>query len=325
MLQTINLFFEKAMPILTPLIVLLGVTTLTGFSVFSNWVPWIFAFISFSSCLGFNLLDAKRAFSRPLPVIICMVILQLVMPALAYAAGISFFSGDVYTIAGLVLTFIIPTGVVTLMWVSIYGGNVGLTLVIVLTNTLLSPVLVPFTLKLLFGAQVSIDALGLVNGLLWMIAVPSILGIIVNRVTEGRSKVVGKKLAPFSKLGLMFVILINSAVVSPYFERVDAKLIFLFLIVFALACIGYVMGFFLAILLKWEKSSAISFMYNCGMRNTGVGAALAVTYFPPPAVLPVVLAIVFQQFLASLAGQLADNYFFGKNSIFDFLRLKKTG
>ncbi|MNJ80971.1 hypothetical protein D3C77_795600 [compost metagenome] len=40
------------------------------------------------------------------------------------------------------------------------------------------------------------------------------------------------------------------------------------------------------------------------MRNISAGAVLAVTYFPAPVAVPVVLGMVFQQTLASLAGYL---------------------
>ncbi|MDC3416086.1 bile acid:sodium symporter family protein [Aquibacillus salsiterrae] len=309
MLQKTNQFLEKAMPFLIPGIVVLGITIFSGVSSISHWVQWIFAFISFSSCLGFKLSELKRAVSKPLPVFTCFLILQLVMPAIAYVAGIVFFPGDDLTITGLVLTFTIPTGVVTLMWASIYGGNIGLSLLIVLANTLMSPILVPFTLELLMGAKVSIDVYGLVLGLLKMIVIPSILGVIVNRTLNERSRSLSKVLAPFSKISVMTVILINSAVVSPFFQDVNPRLLFLFLIVFGLGCTGYLLGFFISVLFKWEKGYMISIMYNSGMRNTGVGAALAVTYFAPATALPIVLAIIFQQFIASIAGQLVKKYY----------------
>lgn len=309
MLQSVNYVLEKTMPFLIPVIVIMGVTVFSSLSTLSHWVQWTFAFISFSSCLSFKLNEVKHAISKPLPAIICITILQFVMPVLAFTVGQVFFIEDIYTVAGLVLMFTIPTGVVTLMWVSIYGGRVGLSLVIVLVHTLLSPLLVPFTLNMLIGAQVTIDVPGLMHGLLWMIVIPSVLGMMVNHFTKGKSKRLGKRLAPVSKLCIMFVILINSAVVSPYFEVITGKIVTIFLLVFALACVGYFIGFLVPISLKWERSTAISVMYNSGMRNTGVGAALAVTYFPPATALPVVLAVLFQQFLASFSGQLADKYF----------------
>lgn len=312
------------MPYLIPVLVVLGITVLSGMEVLAHWVKWVFAFISFSSCLSFRLNEVKTALSRPLPIIVCLVILQLLMPVLAFAAGHLFFAGDIYTIAGLVLMFTIPAGVVTLMWTSIHSGRVGLTLVIVLLNTLLSPLLVPLTLELLIGTRVTIDTFGLMNGLLWMIAIPSLLGMAVNHKAGGKANLLGKKLAPFTKLCVMFVVLINSAVVAPYFEQVNREVVFLFLLVFALACTGYVIGWFLPVRLNWDRSTVISLMYSSGMRNTGVGAALAVTYFPPATALPVVLAILFQQFLASFSGQLANKYFSRKNSRVHHLKAKKV-
>lgn len=41
---------------------------------------------------------------------------------------------------------------------------------------------------------------------------------------------------------------------------------------------------------------------NGGMRNISAGAVLAVTYFPAPVAVPVVLGMVFQQMMASLVG-----------------------
>lgn len=323
MLQSINYFLEKTMPYLIPVIVVIGVTIFSEVSAFSHWVQWIFAFVSFSSCLSFKLSDVKEAISRPFPVILCMVILQVIMPVIAYATGHLFFPDDIHTIAGFVLMFTIPTGVITLMWVSIYSGRVGLTLVIVLANTLLSPMLVPFTLNLLIGTRVSIDVPGLVEGLLWMIAIPSLLGMALNWATKGNSKALGKKLAPFSKVCVMLVILINSAVVAPFFEQINGKLILIFFLVFTLACAGYLIGLFFPLSLNLERSTVISVMFNSGMRNTGVGAALAVTYFPPATALPVVLAILFQQFLASFSGQLASK-FLDKRHIIGAIGIRKN-
>jgi predicted Na+-dependent transporter len=309
LLQRLNAFLQKWLPYLTPASVVLGVTILSGVSSFSFLVQWIFAFISFSSCLMLKLQDLKKAISHPLPIVVCLVILQVVIPLLAYGLGTLFFNGDVYTITGLVLAFSIPTGVITLMWVSIFKGNTAITLAIVLCNTMLSPLLVPFTLDVLLGAKVSMDAFGLMLGLFWMVVVPSLLGLCVNQIIKEKSIKLGATLAPFSKISMLLVILLNSAVVSPYFKQLNFKIVMIGLLVFSIACFGYVIGLFVGRLLKWEKDVAISLAFNSGMRNTGVGSALAITFFPPAVAFPIVIAIIFQQFLASVAGRLAHNYF----------------
>ncbi len=297
------------MPFLTPISVLLGVTILSEFSSLSFLVKWIFAFISFASCIGLKVQDLRQTLARPMPILVCLFLLQILIPIIAYGVGNLFFSGDIYTITGLVLAFTIPTGVISLMWVAVFGGNRAVTLAIVLINTILSPILVPFTLKLLVGAKVSMDSVGLMNGLLWMIVIPSLLGLFFNKITKEKTKELAATLAPFSKLGVMVVIIINSAVVAPYFRDMNFKIILLGILVFAVACFGYFSGLFVARILKWDQSVAISLMFNCGMRNNGVGAALAITYFPAAVAFPVVITIIFQQFLASLSGKIARSYF----------------
>ncbi|MDG5787228.1 bile acid:sodium symporter family protein [Evansella sp. AB-P1] len=309
MLQKLNAFLQKWMPIITPTTVVLGVTVFTFVQTYSFLVTWIFAFISFASCLGLNIKEIKKAMSKPLQIVACIALIQVLIPAVAFGAGHLFFSGDPDTITGLLLAFIIPTGVVSLMWVSIYNGNRALTLSIVLVNTMISPIVVPLTLSLLVGNQVQMDTFGLMSGLFWMIVAPSILGIIITKVIGENTKKVSSTLAPFSKLGVIFVILINAAVVSPYFTSIDGRVILIGTIVFFIACGGYLIGLITARIFGWDKAVAISFMFNSGMRNNGAGAALAVTYFPPSVAFPIVLAILFQQFLASVSGKIAHYYF----------------
>lgn len=297
------------MPYVTPLAVILGVTLFSGLSSYSYLVQWAFAFISFVSCLGLNISAIRKALSRPLPIIVCLLLLQVIMPLIALGIGTLFFSGDPYIIMGLVLAYIIPTGVVSLMWVSIYKGNKAVTLSIVLINTLLSPLLVPFMLNLYVGTQVSMDTVGLMSGLFWMIVAPSVLGVIATRIWKNEALKAASTLAPFSKLSLIFVILVNGAVVSPYLQNLNGTIIFIGFIILLISSLGYWIGLFIARLLRWDKTIAISLMYNNGMRNNGAGAALAAAFFPPAAAFPIVVAILFQQFLASIFGRLAHYYF----------------
>src|SRR6185312_10783700 len=97
-------------------------------------------------------------------------------------------------------------------------------------------------------------------------------------------------------------------VVSPFFKQMNGKTMILAVTVFLMACIAYLAGFIIAKLFKWDDQVAISLMYNSGMRNTGVGAALAVTYFPAAVAFPTITAVLFQQFLASMAGKLITIY-----------------
>lgn len=50
------------------------------------------------------------------------------------------------------------------------------------------------------------------------------------------------------------------------------------------------------------------------MRNLGAGTALAITYFPPNVVLPVILSMLFEQSLASLYGVILKRFNFGASN-----------
>jgi hypothetical protein len=87
------------------------------------------------------------------------------MPLWAWGVGHIAFQGDILTITGIVLSMVIPTGVTSVIWVSIYKGNIPLTLSIILIDTILSPVIVPYFLSLLIGEKVEMDFLGIMQGL----------------------------------------------------------------------------------------------------------------------------------------------------------------
>ncbi|MFX3623240.1 MAG: bile acid:sodium symporter family protein [Ectobacillus sp.] len=309
MLQTINGRLEKMMPLITPASVVLGVLFAVQLVPYTFLVPWIFAFMTFTGSLGSNFKSLKQVVLHPLPPIIVLVILHVLMPVWAWGFGQLAFSGDVHTIAGFVLAAAIPTGITSIIWVSVYKGDIVLALSIVLIDTLLSPIIVP-NLMLLFGEKaIDIDTWPMMKGLCIMVVVPSLLGMLLNQLTCGKAKeTAGVFLAPFSKLGLGAVVMINSASVAPYLANINFKLILIACSVFMIALSGYVLSWLIGKLLKWERDVIVTSMFTGGMRNISVGAVLAVTYFPAATAVPVILGMLFQQVLASSCGHLLGHY-----------------
>lgn len=301
MLARINNVLEKWMPAIAPASLLLGIALSEQLQPYKDVVPWIFAFMTFAGSLGTNFADLKRVILHPMPLLVCMLLLHVWMPFVAFGAGHLLFPDDVHTITGLTLAFIIPTGIISFMWVSIYRGNIALTLSIILLDTFLSPFVVPYTMEVLFGSKIHIDTWGMMRGLIYMVVLPSLLGMALNQLTKGRIKpVLGPKLAPFSKLGLVAVISINTSSVASSFVNLDAKLFAIIATVFVIAASGYAWGWLAARLFKWNRSIIVALTFNSGMRNISAGAVLALTYFPSPVVLPVIVGSLFQQLLASI-------------------------
>ncbi len=302
MITKLNSILEKRIAVITLLSVAIGVIVGKELERYTFLVPWFFAFFSFSSSLGLRISGIKEALKKPLPIVLCLLILYVIAPLVAFVFGFTLFPNDLYTIIGLVLAFTLPAGIVSLMWVSIYGGNRSLSLSIVIFSTLISPLIIPMTLSLLVGEEVLLDTFAIMSGIIWMVIIPSLLGITFHKLKANFSDTLKIRLSPFAKISLMFVIMLNSSVASPYFKEMNSKLFLIGVVVLVVSLLGFMVGFLTGKLFKLDREIQITLMFNSGIRNIGVGAAIAITYFPAPVVLPVVITILFQQVLASLCG-----------------------
>ncbi|GMA62872.1 bile acid:sodium symporter family protein [Alicyclobacillus fastidiosus] len=309
MLKNFNKLLEKILPLITPCSIVIGVLLGGRLAKFSDLSPLIFGFMTFAGSLNSKVSDLKRVFTRPLALILTLLILHLAMPLMALLVGHLFFRDDSYITTGLILSLVIPAGITSFIWVSIYNGDIGLTLSVILIDSLLSPLIVPLSMHLLVGTKVSMDTWSMMKGLFWMIVLPSIAGMFLNQRTGGTIKTtLGSKLAPLSKIGIAIVVAINGAVVGPYLKHFNMQLIELIIVVFLLSSLGYPVGLLTGKLFRLEKGAVVSMTFNGGMRNNNAGAVMAVTYFPSPVALPVILVMLFQQTLASIYGSLLKRH-----------------
>lgn len=308
-LTTFNKFIEKWMPIVTPLCLIVGILFANQLGPFIGCVPWLFAFMTFTGSLSSGFRDMKQVVLKPVSVLVCMFILHVWMPVLALGVGNLLFPHSPYLITGIVLEFVIPTGIVSLIWVNIYHGNSAHTLSIILIDTLIAPFLVPLTLKLLVGSNVQISILGMMKDLLFMIAIPALIAITCNHVTNGKVKTtLAPKLAPFSKISLILVVTINSTKVAPFIKHMNGTLVAVAVTILILAASGYVWGILVSRLLKQDNSILVSMMFNSGMRNISAGAVIAASFFPGEVMFPVMIGTLFQQILAGTFGHFLPHF-----------------
>lgn len=313
MLQKVNQQLVKMMPFITPVSVIAGVLLSSYLKDFSFLIPWIFAFMTFAGSLSSNFKSLKDIVVHPLPIFFALIILHVLMPIWAWGVGHLVYSHDAYTITGLILAMVIPTGITSFVWVSVYKGNIPMVLSIILIDTLLSPILVPLSLSLFMGQKIEMDSLDIIRGLLGMIVIPSFAGMLLNQLTKGKiTKRLGEPLAPFSKISLGFVVMLNGAVVAPYLRQISLELISIALVVFFIAFTGYLFSFLLGQLMFKDRNTVITLTFSGGMRNISAGAVIGVTYFPAAVAVPVVIGMLFQQILASLYGYFLNRYYHKK-------------
>lgn len=305
-LSRFNVFIEKWMPLVTPSCLFIGVIFAAWLGRFAPLVPWLFAFMTFAGSLSSGFRDMKKIAMHPISLIVVLLILHIVVPVTAFLVGSLIFD-DPLLVTGIVLEFIVPTGIVSLVWVNIYHGNSALTLSIILIDTLVAPFLVPFSQHVLMGSAVEISVAGMMKDLVLMIAVPALLAMALNHATRGRVKhTLSPKLAPFSKIGLILVVIINSTKVAPFFSQMTPALLLVTLVIFLLAVSGFFWGFLASKIFKEDNDGRVSMIFNSGMRNISAGAVIAGQYFPPEVMFPVMIGTLFQQILAAMAGFCLD-------------------
>lgn len=305
-LSRFNVFIEKWMPLVTPSCLFIGVIFAAWLGRFAPLVPWLFAFMTFAGSLSSGFRDMKKIAMHPISLIVVLLILHIVVPVTAFLVGSLIFD-DPLLVTGIILEFIVPTGIVSLVWVNIYHGNSVLTLSIILIDTLVAPFLVPFSLHVLMGSAVEISVAGMMKDLVLMIAVPALLAMALNHATRGRVKhTLSPKLAPFSKIGLILVVIINSTKVAPFFSQMTPALLLVTLVIFLLAVSGFFWGFLASKIFKEDNDGRVSMIFNSGMRNISAGAVIAGQYFPPEVMFPVMIGTLFQQILAAMAGFCLD-------------------
>ena len=308
--RQVNHFLDKMIPVITPLAIALGFL-LPGFFIHLRpYVIWLFAMMTFSGALKLKAREFGAAMRSPLPIFLFFAVSHIMMPLAAkFATAVFFENTDILT--GFVLLFSGPTAVSGLIWVSIFKGDKALCLTLILLDTLLAPLVVPGTVLLLMGAKTTMDMNGIALSLLFMVVIPTIIGVTINEASREKIPVlVCPYVDPFAKICLMLVIAANAAAVA--LPDADGKRSVQFndplVWKVAVCCILFtVTGFLIvklaAVICKIRHPNDTTVVFCTGLRNNSAVMTIAVTFFPGAAVLPALLSIVFQQIIAAIMGK----------------------
>lgn len=292
------------MPVIVVLCVAAGVLFPRALAPLGPAVPALFAFMTFQGSLDNTLRQVVGVLRDPLPLIAILSVTLVAMPALAFLLANALFGGNADLVAGILLAYCVPIGIVSFMWVGMFSGNTALGLTAILASTVVSPFSTPLTLKLLMGTTIHIDAGGMMLDMLLMIALPALAGMLANDLTRGWAReVLSPAAAPLSKIFLIVIIASNSTSMSEYVLHMNWTRLGVALFVLLFTASGFAWGLLAARLLRTDEATAITLSFDCGLRNISSGAVIATQYFPGETVFPVMCGTLFQQLLASLAGR----------------------
>jgi predicted Na+-dependent transporter len=309
--DVINRFLERAMPVITPAGLVVGVLFPSTLIKLRPYIAVIFGIMTFSGAVKLTVRDLGKAVSRPLPLVMFFLTSRLIMPVAVRLVSMLFFGQDTDTISGFVLLYAAPTAVSSFIWTSIFRGDPALSLALILIDTILAPLVVPGTVRLLLGTTVALDMSGMAVSLMFMVVVPTVIGVALNEWSKGAApRAAGPYLTPFGKICMVTVVAANSAAVAPQVNPGNPRLWIVGAVSIFLSVLGFAAGKIAAVLGKFDKEKQVSFFFGVGLHNTSAAMTLGIEFFPGPAALPSVLGILFQQSIAALAGRIL----LGKNN-----------
>jgi BASS family bile acid:Na+ symporter len=232
--------------------------------------------------------EVRQVFRRWPTVVAGTAIQYTSMPLLAYGLGRLFGLQGPWLI-GMMIVGCVPGAMASNVLTLIARGNVSYSVSLTTSATILSPLVVPWTLWLTVGQMVKdFPAIKLCLDLCWMVVLPVVLGYLLSRASaawENAMRTVGPIVANLTILWIIAVVVgDNRDMLSQMHGRVFGALL-------AVNIGGYLAGYFGGKLLRFPEPMRRALTLEIGMQNAGLGATLATRLFPdePATALPAAL------------------------------------
>ena len=301
-LRITNTLLEKWIYLLMPSIMVLGMTIGAHLAPWTAWTSFLFMLLTFLSSMNADYRKFVHVMKRPLLLVTFLISVHLIIPWVVFQVSSRLFSGQTDLAAGITLSTLLPLGVTSIFWVAYNKGNLEKTLSLVSIDTILSPLLVPLTLSLILGSQVSLQKEALIVSLFKLVLIPTVLGMLFGEYLKKREEQEWFKpsSALLGKVCLYFIVLLNAASISEQIHLIRDHVGPFICAVFGTMVFGYLVSFGISKLFSQAHEDHIAISYSGGVRNYTVGVVLATTFFEPIVALPVLMAMLLQHPMALL-------------------------
>lgn len=257
--------------------------------------------IMFGMGLTLTVPDFALVAKRPLPVLLGVVAQYVVMPLIALAiAALLGLSPELAV--GVILVGSAPGGTSSNVITYLAKGDTALSVTMTSISTLLAPLLTPLLTLWLAGSYLPVDAGAMALSIVQMVLVP-VLGGLVVRLLLG--SLVAKILPALPWVSVAGISLVVTAVVSGSVEAILTAGGIVLLAVVLHNGLGYLLGYWVARLLRQGERAARTTSVEVGMQNSGLAATLAASAFSPAAALPAAIFSIWH----NLSGAMLAVYF----------------
>ena len=272
-------------------------------AVFTFFVPQTFAWVSgyVQTCiLGFIMLtmgltlstaDFRALAHRPFDLLLGTLAQYTIMPLVAFSLC-KLLSLNTDIAIGIILVGCCPGGVSSNIMSYLCQGDVAYSVGMTTISTLLAPVVTPLLVLWLAGQSVDVDALGMFINILIVTLIPVMIGFCLN-VWLGSKESFSKIQAVMPSFSVIALACIVGGVVTSVHDPLLAQGLNIFLItMLAVFChngLGYILGYLVAKIFRFNTAKRRTLSIEVGMQNAGLATNLATNFFlatNPLALLP---------------------------------------
>lgn len=266
------------------------------FSWIAPYINPLLMIIMFGMGLTLTTQDFKNVLKAPFKILVVAVAQFVAMPIIAVSL-VFLFNLPKEIAIGVILVGCCPGGTSSNVITYLARGNVALSVTATSVTTLLAPIVTPALTLWLAGAYLPVSFNSLFLSIVKIVLIPIILGFAVQYFFETTTQKAVGLLPLISVVGIIGVL---TAVVANNTENIIKSGLLILIVVVLHNVLGYVLGYFIGKLFKFNLADKKTTSIEVGMQNSGLAAALATTHFDPIAAVPGAIFSVWHNFSGSI-------------------------
>ena len=263
------------------------------------FIVWGLAVIMLGMGMTLSVDDFRRVAKMPKAVGIGFAAQYTIMPLMGWGVA-HLFRLPAEMAAGLILVSCCPGGTASNVVTYLARANVALSVLMTMCSTFGAVIFTPLLTKWLAGTLVPVDAWGLFKSTVQVVLLPVLIGLALH---EYCPKLVKFVLPAAPLVSVITIALICASIIGQSAQLILESGAILIAAVFTMHSGGFLLGYFAARLLGYEKDVRRTISIEVGMQNSGLGAVLAKAHFTQLAAVPCAISSVFHSVIGSvLAG-----------------------
>jgi BASS family bile acid:Na+ symporter len=288
-------FVGKTFSLWVLLFAALGFFVPQAFVGYKSWIAPLLGIVMFGMGLTLSTDDFRDVFRRPKDVAIGVVGHYLIMPGIAYVLAVALRLPPEIAV-GVILVGCCPSGTASNVMTFLSRGDVALGVSIGAVSTLIAPFATPALVSLLAGAWMHINTTSLFLDIVQVVILPIALGIVAKTLFSRQAAASVQALPLVSTVAIVLIIAI---IVALNQSKLLTNGLLMFAAVILHNLLGFALGYLFARLFGMDLAKRKAVMFETGMQNSGLGAALAAAHFSPLAAVPSALFSVWHNLSGS--------------------------